>query len=575
MRRRAGRRIAAAIGLGALAVAASGPAAAQSVTRQSDVDTQTTFMRTMTDAAVRACLSQETTIETVGLRAQFNNLVSSVESALGLQRKVEAIRGASREMPHDLQRIENDKIRNCMKIYMQPAFTAAAERFQAADTSSAWPQPVDLRLRLLRTVSLDRRRFTDTLHVNLRPPRRSPLDLRLVPQDPRGLAYYQYGVPYPAAHDVVRGTIVAETRDDARLSSAPPTLTQICLQRPPRFPPQRADYDVFDCTEGGACRPSRDTTGWLQACPAGQVEAAPPLTTPRLWRAAWQNEGADPVPGPTIVRWVAPSLRSLAGRSNEGVGYTAFTLETDAFKGADVVGVEVGVRVNGTPVEEEGLPPELRPSPNDPTEDFSYSFALQTLNFTGARGGCDLVELSLQPLLANGEKGATRTATLSYVALRDVAERRQPLGAGELTWLASYITPAREWRNIAEVHSYSYSTRAGPGAAQRAAGLAGADKRWLDAADLTYLGQRVVGVVRPPRTVRPDGGAAFGLGAGLVQPNGQVRFTFSDADARRLAAFMIAQRITPAARRVIAPSPYIFQAVGGSRTAPGVCETAD
>ena len=405
MRRRADRRIAATIGFGLLAVAASSPAVAQSVTRQADVDSQTAFMRTMTDAAVRACLSQETTIETVSLRAQFNHLVSGVESALGLQKKVEAIRGASREMPRDLQRIENDKIRNCMKIYMQPAFTAAAERFQAADTSTTWPQPVDLRLRLLRTASLDSRRFTDALHVNLRPPRRSPLDLRLVPQDPRGLAYYQYGVPYPAANDVVRGTIVAETRDDARLSSAPPTLTQICLQRPARFPQQRADYDIFDCTEGGACKPSRDTTGWLQACPTAHAEAAPAPMTPRLWRAAWQDEPEGPAPGTSGVRWVAPSLRSLAGRPHEGVGYTVFTLETDAFKRADVVGVEVGVRVNGTPVEEEGLPPELRPLPNDPTEDFSHSFALQTLNFTGAQGGCDVVELSLRPLLENGEKG--------------------------------------------------------------------------------------------------------------------------------------------------------------------------
>ena len=158
------------------------------------------------------------------------------------------------------------------------------------------------------------------------------------------------------------------------------------------------------------------------------------------------------------------------------------------------------------------------------------------------------------------------------MALRDVAERRQSLGAEQLTWLASYITPAREWRNIAEVHSYTYSTRAGAGAAQRAAGLAAADKGWIDAANLTYQGQRIVGVVRPPRTIQPNGAAAFGLGAGLVQPNGQVRFTFSDSDARKLAAFMIAQRTTPDARRVIAPAPYIFQAVGGARTAPGVCE---
>lgn len=152
-------------------------------------------------------------------------------------------------------------------------------------------------------------------------------------------------------------------------------------------------------------------------------------------------------------------------------------------------------------------------------------------------------------------------------------QRRQSLGTGQLTWLASYITPVRDWRHIAMVHSYTYAIADGPAGVARAAGLAAADKRWLDGAGLVYDGQPVVGVVRPPRTVQPNGTAAFGLGAGLVQPTGQVRFTFSEGDARKLAAFMIAQRAGPAARRVIAPERYIFQAVGGSRTAPGVCES--
>jgi hypothetical protein len=75
------------------------------------------------------------------------------------------------------------------------------------------------------------------------------------------------------------------------------------------------------------------------------------------------------------------------------------------------------------------------------------------------------------------------------------------------------------------------------------------------------------------RTVQSDGTAAFGLAAGLIQENGQLRFTFSNSDARKLADFMISKRHTGVeAARIIYSKPYIFQAVGGSHTAPGVCE---
>jgi hypothetical protein len=103
--------------------------------------------------------------------------------------------------------------------------------------------------------------------------------------------------------------------------------------------------------------------------------------------------------------------------------------------------------------------------------------------------------------------------------------------------------------------------------------VAQADKRWLDGQRLTYNGQKVVGVIRPPRTVKPDGTAAYGLATGLIQENGQVRFTFSEEDAHKLAAFMIAQRKRGSeAARVIHSERYIFQAVGGSYTVGGVCE---
>lgn len=167
-----------------------------------------------------------------------------------------------------------------------------------------------------------------------------------------------------------------------------------------------------------------------------------------------------------------------------------------------------------------------------------------------------------------------RSVKLSYAALRDVEERRVPFAGDVLTWRASYITPPREWRYYPIVHSYIYHVDDSD-QATAAAATAETDRRWLDEQGFSYEGQRVLGVVRPPRTVQPDGTAAFGLAAGLLQPTGQIRFTFPEADARSISNFMIKQRErSDQASRVITAEQYVFQAIGGYRTVKGVCGTA-
>jgi hypothetical protein len=226
--------------------------------------------------------------------------------------------------------------------------------------------------------------------------------------------------------------------------------------------------------------------------------------------------------------------------------------------------VEVDVRVNGTRVEQDGLPPAMRPVANDPTQPFTHSFALQSLDFQGLNGGCDDISVGLTPIYANGRKGEPSQVTLSYAALRDVEERKVPFAGDTLAWHASYVTPAREWRHYPVDQAKS---------AAAAAAAAEADRRWLDEQGFSYEGQRVLGVVRPPRTVR-NGIAAFGLAAGLLQPTGQIRLTFPFDDAQSVADFMIKQRSrSDTASRVIESERYIFQAVGGYRTVKGVCGT--
>ena len=518
-------------------------------------------------AAERACVAGSTNVQTQTLRVKFDQLLKGVSAAVNLETQTSQLRGAVGQLPALVQSVENDKIRNCISGKVDQIYSLALQEYRQFSPAARWPNPIQFRFSYTRGRDASRI-YSGMLRLDVA---EQAISDRLALQDPNGLAYFADRLPYPEQGQPMRGTIVAERGDDSRLTRDRPAITRVCIEQPRVLPSLSSiRHEMFDCAEGGSCRPSAQATGWLTACanePGGAAAHSPRVRVAGLMPVAAETSAT---PG---LHWAVPSLPALVERNVEGVGYTIFSIDTDAFREIKPRAVEVDIRVNGVPVYEDGLPPDLRPVASEP-ERFVHRFALQTLDFEGARGGCDAITVTLRPRLPAGGKGAERTANLTYVALRDVAPRKASFGDGQLSWSASYITPRREWRHIAEVRSYIY--RADDAKAKDAqVAAADRDKRWLDAQGLQFDGKRVVGVIRPPRTLQPDGTAAFGLAAGLIQDNGQVRFTFPEGDARKLAQFMIDQRArSPQAKLAIDPRPYIFQAVGGSRTVKGVCEEA-
>jgi hypothetical protein len=546
------------------------PASAQSQSQAAALASYENLLNTTIQVAERACLSNVSTQESRRLVVSWSAVLSRISSAVSLQKKTDEIRGASLSLPGEVQKIEDDSIRTCINAKITPIFAMADIVFQPAGGNTAWPDPIDFRFNFVRGPSRNSRAYTEFLRADLQT-HAGPISDRLVIQDPQGVAYFDLRLGYPLPNETVSGTIVAERSSTGTLTSTPPSITKVCFQRPSNMPTgQLAKFDLFKCMEGTTCEASDRATGWLKACQASPAVKRTGLLPSLTDVYAAEQDGTDSVHS-TLPYWNVPSVRALASGDPEGVGYTIFDLETNLFERPGITGVEVDIVVNGIPVREDGLPPDLRPVANRPGQLFVHRFALQTLNFEGARGGCDKIEVAFRPLDTDGHKGAAQSVTLSYVALRDVAPRIERLGGGELKWSAAYITPKREWRNIPEVSSYSYSIH-DPAAQRRVVERAEADKKWLDSQNLLFKGQKVVGVLRPARTVSPDGIGAYGLAAGLLQANGQVRFTFSDGEARQLSAFMIAQRgKLPRASQVINGRPYIFQAIGGSHTAPGAC----
>ncbi|HWI86832.1 MAG TPA: hypothetical protein VNT42_10995 [Sphingomonas sp.] len=558
-----------------LALALAGPAAAQTGSQRAAAEAAARSQRfaELLKAAEHNCLSNTTSTQTSSLRGFFSNVLHGLSVAVGFTRQSEEIRGAARDLPARYRMIENDQIRACMNRYTAAFIGFASNAAPAVDDNAAWPEPIDVHLNLIHPADFDPRKFADTVQLNLQSTKGLVISDRLAMQDPRGLAYYAARLRYPKPGETIRGTLVNETRDGYRTNGRPP-ITALCFDRAPNMPPPSSvRYEDFDCLTGKTCKPSSRSARWLRACPTDSAQANTMPAGPRTL-------SDSPAAGAAVAgvvrderpKWVVPSVAAIGDSNPEGVGYTIFTLETHLFRRADISAVELDLDVNGTVVLESGLEPSERPIANDPDHPLSISFALQSLDFAGADLGCDRIGVSLRPIGPDGVRHTPVRATLDYVALRDVLDRRAQLGPGTMRWSAGYVVPRREWRAIAELRSYIYPA-ADAALRGRAADHASADKQALDALHLVYQGLPVVGVVRPPRTIQPNGTAAFGLAAGLVRPNGQIRFTFSPADEARLAAYLYGlagQR--PDVARVIAAKPFLFQANSASRTIPGVCE---
>ncbi|MDP3854301.1 hypothetical protein [Phenylobacterium sp.] len=559
---------------GALAVA--GPAARAQVSAQDlkTLDAVGAELNRVTAAAERVCLASYTKTQQKSFLANLSQgwvkLVAFGSLGASAEQKEQIVRSSARDLPKSLWSIQDDKVRKCMQERVDPAFVNYARAIERITGVSGLAE-ISFRFAFQRSGPLDRNRFTDRLVLHATTPSRQVKNWISV-QDPTGIPYFVQDFAYPAAGKPIKGWIAPEAASSA-LGGANPALTSFCVERAPAPPPTGIDYDHFQCVEGKDCRPSTQSTKMLRLCPAPAiVQANPPA---RVWRASHrlQPGGAEGAAAQKPT-WNVPSLEALIERKGAGTGYTIFRLETDAFKNQPAVtSVEVGLRVNGITVNEDGVPPEYRPVGNRAGEAFNYSFALQTLNFDGARRGCEDVEVSLTPLLEDGGKGRTSVARLDYVAFRDVAPRPAAGGVSGLTWSASYIRPAEAWRNMLILNSYTFTFEKA-GAREAAIAKVQADKVWLDAKRFVFNGQQVVGAIRPPRTLQPNGSAAYGLMAALRQPSGQLRLVFNYETGKALGDYLTAQRGHDArAANVIDKSPFVLAAGANILSLPGVCDS--
>lgn len=528
------------------------------------------------DLADQRCLAgrEISSQNSVSFLAGLRSFIRAVTGGLTFAGRQRVIRGAI-DAPASVRVAADAAIRACLE--RQTPLIEASLLSEARQASGAtvgtgfYPPVIDVRFTYRRNLSLDPAKYSENLRVNFIEGGRVRPSLNIASQsDPAGSPYFFYTyAPFPTQR--VEGAIAAKPLD-SRLTADQAPRAKICFERVPAPPPPPPGADMFNCVEGDVCRPVGQTRGWLRTCAGvAQINTGP---LGQQYAQVESNVATDARPMTNNApRWVTPSVDTLTAQPGEQVGWTYFKLRTDAFRKPDITGIELALSVNGVPVDEDGLTPAQRPEPNDPSQPFDAFFALQTLNFEGRDSGCDTISVSLTPLLADGGRGTPLTTHLLYTALRNQPNRTEQSGDATLTWSATVIRPAREWRHWAFLNSYAFRTD-DMASKRTVTARIEADKNWLDRQHWTYGGAQIRGVVRPPLTIR-QGSAAFGLAVGLVQPSGQVRFTFSEAEARAIGQSMIRRRSANAeAGRIINPQPYIYQAPSGGVTPAGICTRA-
>jgi TIR domain len=423
----------------------------------------------------------------------------------------------------------------------------------------SFPETLDLKFSLEPLNPNDPNLSKDQVYFSVQRPLDDGERRKLVLQDDG--FYRQDKVRTPLPNEPFYAVFSRSPVSAQRVSGAP-AYTVICLRRADAPPETTArNQAVLRCKEGDqACKVDQIVDpGWLKAA-ADCRRNTEPRSPAGLWHATrfaslFTTEAVAAPGGPV---WTVPSLETLTEQKSQDRlrdGFTTFTIEAAADTKIEGDAISLDLRVNDTPILIEGLPADLRRRSLKPDQPLKVTFGLQNLDFDGRYAGCDRVEARLLFYKDGETVGAPIVLPLYYAALRDATRTDIATDQGKFTWSAGY-TLARprdaqgrtqeDWRVF----------------------LISVDRKEIDRLEkmrediarlglvLNRDGQKypVVAVVRPPLRTN-----AFGLALGIVQPTGQIQFTFSKDDAAGLLAFAKDARLkNPAARNLIADSAFMY-----------------
>lgn len=376
-------------------------------------------------------------------------------------------------------------------------------------------------------------------------------------------------------------------KPDVKLSHAGALpQARLCLRRPLVQDPDDGTQPkvLFNCPLEGQCAlQGVSPAGWASddcEVPASHAPVEPPKWA---WGAAYASTHAPD-------SWSVPNLDVLFDRvenfPGRFVGFTEFEVRTDRLRGIDADAYSARVTANDTQILVNGEAPHSRLRPFDPARGLIYRFGLENLKFVGRADGCEGLGVSFQFYKDSAPVGDPLELTRGYAALRHAPLRRFDTAAGVFRWSGDYVAPSA--RNESGMFVVSALFQTGDAASERAALAFLNDKRarldgygWTIKASELGLGLglesvlqedvelKLIGKLRPPRTIRDNGQGAYGVVIGVQEPSGQLQFTFDREQMSVLRRFFENRRSTSRSVRADFPDePFVFSYGENRRTGP-------
>ncbi len=349
--------------------------------------------------------------------------------------------------------------------------------------------------------------------------------------------HYQEYVDWPEKDQQFEAVAVRSVLDTEIASNPISKPTRLCFVSNKNQPTNKPPFEVLmNCTEGEKCSFSPDDHGWADGCPKGDAKIDRPFgLVPELQAQSSPDKVATP-------GWRVPSLATLREMSDsKRVGYTEFSVTATSLHGLEKAdSFRYAITANGSPIYVDGWASEDMLKEFSASKGLDFSFGLENLSFSGAASGCENIGLLLEFRKGNEVIETVRLAR-RYAALRDpVPEDLRSDNGLVFSWTGKYVKPKNEDR--AEVFVLSTTDLR----------EALRTKSQIADANLAYHEMKVVGVLRPPLNA-----PQYGLVIGLLQPTGQIKFTFDSTWAEQLRIWIMSQR--SASKKLFTQAPFVYQ----------------
>ncbi|MDP1622304.1 MAG: hypothetical protein Q8M08_08185 [Bacteroidales bacterium] len=221
--------------------------------------------------------------------------------------------------------------------------------------------------------------------------------------------------------------------------------------------------------------------------------------------------------------WTVPNLQTLLEKNK--TGFSQIFIKSTALNNQvkEANRFYYAVKVNGIPIYIDGLLPKYIVHPFNYENGLNIEFGLENLGFSGMNKGVEKIEITINFYL-DSKFVASSSLSLDYVALR----KSDPMvvagsDGSKYRWEAQFKANNETQIFILSTTDSSEAIRT---------------KRKLDARSLVFNGNKVVGVIRPPYKENRH----YGVCAGVVLPNKQIRFTYDAGETNVFNKYLTDQR---------------------------------